>query len=229
MIGSRLRSLREKHQMTQERVSKELGVTRPAYTQYETGAREPDAATLAKLAEFFDVSIDFLITGENSMFDAKIDGSTKINKELVQTAQWLDALNVGGIPVGPIRQIPIVAEIPCGEPMLTEDNILGYHPVDTSLINLSGGEFVWVKAKGESMIGSNILDGSLVLLRLQPEVENGQIAAVGVDEENATLKRVFYVDGKVLLYPDNPTMKPMTYPNGRIRIVARAIRVSSEL
>ncbi|GIM46365.1 hypothetical protein DNHGIG_19140 [Collibacillus ludicampi] len=65
MIGQRLRGLREKRNLTQEQVAKILGITRPAYTQYETGKREPDPETLAKLAEIYQVTTDYLIKGTN--------------------------------------------------------------------------------------------------------------------------------------------------------------------
>lgn len=128
-----------------------------------------------------------------------------------------------------LRMIPIVAEIPCGAPVFTESNVTGTFPVDTSEINLNGGEYVWLRAKGDSMIGAGIKTGSLVLMRLQPEVEDKDIAAVCVDEENATLKRILFVDGSVILMPENPSMTPSSYHKSRIRIVGKAVRVVSEL
>lgn len=124
-------------------------------------------------------------------------------------------------PVGELRMIPIVAVIPCGEPLYTEDNVIGHFPVDTSIINLNGGEYVWLQAKGESMINANIYDGSLVLLRLQPEVQSGEIAAVCIDGESATLKRVFHVDGQVMLYPENPAYEKLTLDAHRVKIVGQ--------
>lgn len=63
MLGDRLRELRLKRKYTQEFMAKSLGITRPAYTQYETGARKPDPDTLAKLSKILDVTIDYLVTG----------------------------------------------------------------------------------------------------------------------------------------------------------------------
>lgn len=61
MIGNRLKSLRDDKGLTQADVAKVLGVSRTTYTQYETGKSEPDLATVNRLAEFFNVSVDWLL------------------------------------------------------------------------------------------------------------------------------------------------------------------------
>jgi len=62
MIGQRLKSLREEMGLKQIDIVEMLGVSRTTYTQYETGKSEPDLATVAKLAEFFNTSVDYLIS-----------------------------------------------------------------------------------------------------------------------------------------------------------------------
>lgn len=61
MFKEKLRVLREKRRLTQESVAQELGVTRPTYTRYETGEREPDYEMLKKIAVFYRVSVDYLL------------------------------------------------------------------------------------------------------------------------------------------------------------------------
>lgn len=61
MIGQRLKKLREEKDLTQAQVAKILGVSRTTYTQYETGKSEPDLATVSKLAEIYETSVDFLL------------------------------------------------------------------------------------------------------------------------------------------------------------------------
>lgn len=61
MIGQRLKKLREEKNLTQAQVAKILGVSRTTYTQYETGKSEPDLATVSKLAEIYETSVDFLL------------------------------------------------------------------------------------------------------------------------------------------------------------------------
>lgn len=61
MLGERLSRLRKEMKKTQEDISKIIGITRPAYTAYERGTRNPDFDTLLKLADYFDVSVDYLL------------------------------------------------------------------------------------------------------------------------------------------------------------------------
>jgi repressor LexA len=205
-FSERLRYLRQKKNYTQRDIADKLGISESAYGFYEQGRREPSNATLSQLSLIFEVTTDYILG---------IANNTKSSD--------------GTFPLGTLRDIPIVAEIPCGMPIFTETNIIGSFPVDTSIINLNGGEYVWVKAKGDSMIMANIFGGSLVLLRLQPEVESGDIAAVCVDSENATLKRVIYGEGTVKLVPENPSMDDMVYDRKRVRVVGKAVFVGTKI
>lgn len=72
MLGKRITSLRKQAGLTQEGLAKKLNITRSALSQYELGTREPNYDLLIKIADFFDVSIDFLIRGENKETQDKI-------------------------------------------------------------------------------------------------------------------------------------------------------------
>ncbi len=61
MLQDRLRKLRVDKDLTQQDMADFLGITRPAYTAYESGRRQPDNETLSKLADFFTVSVDYLL------------------------------------------------------------------------------------------------------------------------------------------------------------------------
>ena len=107
----------------------------------------------------------------------------------------------------PIKQssLPIVGEIACGTPILAEQNITG-------LADLPEGvhaDFALI-CKGDSM-NPTFLNGDLVLIRQQPQVENGQIAAVNIDSET-TLKHVYRQEHGLLLTADNPVFPPIYVP-----------------
>ena len=98
--------------------------------------------------------------------------------------------------------VPVVGEIACGEPILAEQNIEGFAELPDGIT----ADFA-LKCKGDSMMPT-FQDGDLVLIRQQPTVEDGQIAAVGINGE-ATLKHVYRRDYGVLLIADNPKYPPM--------------------
>lgn len=70
-FGERLKELRKKKRMTQEELGKVINVSKVSISGYETGSRSPDRETLVSLADFFDVSVDFLLGREESGINNK--------------------------------------------------------------------------------------------------------------------------------------------------------------
>lgn len=103
--------------------------------------------------------------------------------------------------------VPIVGEIACGQPITAQQNIEGYAELPDGV----SADFA-LKCKGDSMVPT-FQPGDLVLIHQQPEVEPGQIAAVGIDGE-ATLKRFYQHSDGVVLVADNPAFPPQVYPGG---------------
>lgn len=71
-LGEKISNLRKKHKLTQEQFSKKIGITRSALAKYETNKAEPDITTLTKIANFFDVSIDYLLGREETEMNIDI-------------------------------------------------------------------------------------------------------------------------------------------------------------
>lgn len=122
---------------------------------------------------------------------------------------------------------PRLGSIACGEPILAEQNIEGYDAVP-DYINC---DFTLV-CKGDSMIGARIHDGDIVCIKQQPEVENGQIAAVQVGEDSATLKRVRFMENGIALWPENPAYEPLIFTGSdvsKVRILGLATHFISRV
>ena len=107
----------------------------------------------------------------------------------------------GFMPLPKMRKVPLIGAIACGDPITAIQNREGdvNAPVDMRC------DFA-LKCQGESMIGAGIHDGDVVYIRIQPEVENGEIAAVRIGEE-ATLKRVYLHNDYIELRPENPAFE----------------------
>ena len=113
--------------------------------------------------------------------------------------------------------VPIVGEIACGTPITAEQNIEGYADLPDGVT----ADFA-LRCKGDSMTPT-FQPGDLVLIKQQPEVEQGQVAAAGIDGE-ATLKRFYRHGDGILLVADNPAYAPQVYPAGAdIRIYGLAV------
>lgn len=116
-------------------------------------------------------------------------------------------------PMPKMKKIPLIGAIACGEPITAEQNIEKMVDVPENIrCDFS------LTCHGDSMVDAGIHDKDVVYIRIQPEVENGEIAAVRIDGE-ATLKRVYYNPGTLTLMPANPAYAPMVYTGSQLKEV----------
>ena len=121
---------------------------------------------------------------------------------------------------------PIISRIAAGLPLDSQESIDGYLPVP-SILNKK--DTFLTRVKGDSMTGDDIWDGDIVQIRRQPVVENGEIAAVRVNDE-FTLKHVYYHNGKIELRASNPNYQPQLYDpkETQITVIGKLIRKFSK-
>lgn len=186
----------KENSITRMGLSKESGVPYTTIVNfYEKGSENIKLSTLRRLSDYFEVSLDFLVD------DEEINRSTSI-MELVN--------------------VPIVGKISCGNGVLALEEIERYEATPRDW--LSGGEFFYLRAKGDSMIGARINDGDLLLIRKQPEVEDGEIAVVVVNDE-IFLKKVYKRGNTLVLQSENPNYSPLIYTNGEVQIAGKLKKI----
>lgn len=194
-----LKVLRSLKGITQKELADYLGCTEQTVANYENGRRGADYETQLKIAEFFNVSLDYLFRGSSET----------------------DLYSLPGIsPLPKMKKVPLLGKIACGEPILAVENIDSFICMPENV----NGTFA-LNCKGDSMINARIFDGDVVYIREQPDVENGEIAAVLIGEE-ATLKRVYKYPSKLVLRPENPMYEDFTYSKDEInevRILGKAV------
>ena len=127
-----------------------------------------------------------------------------------------------------LKRFPLLGEIACGEPIFADEDRESCVMADMDI----NADFC-LTAKGDSMINARINDGDIVFIKEMPVVNNGDIAAVIIDDE-ATLKKVYYYPdkGKLVLYPENPNYEPFIYVGeelNTIRILGKAVYFMSTL
>ena len=205
-IGKRIKDLRTSLDMTQDELAKLTGYkSRSSIQKIESGERDITQSTIAAFAKALKVTPSVIMGWEE-------------NNEN-NTAP--DYSNIKGImPLPEMRKVPLLGAIDCGEPIYREEDEW------ISLPNDIKADFC-LRCQGDSMIDARINDGDIVFIKACPEVENGQIAAVSIDNE-VTLKRVFYYPekNKLVLYPENKAYEPFVYMNEElndIRILGRAV------
>lgn len=191
--------------------------------------------TLAQIAEMMGVSEATVQRWESGNIKSvryeKMDKLAEILR--VNPAAFMGWDDSADLPInvesiGTMHKVPLVGQIACGTPILAEQNIEDY----IDLPHHIRADYA-LTCKGDSMIGAGVHDGDVVYIRKQAQVDNGQIAAVLVDSEDATLKR-FYYDGKatVTLTAENPAVPPMVFTGEdveRIRVIGLAVAFSHSL
>lgn len=139
----------------------------------------------------------------------------------------IDTIPPGFSPPPETYKVPRIGTIACGEPVLAEENIEGYDYAPGYV----HCDFT-LRCKGDSMINARIFDGDIVYIRQQQDVESGEIAAVLIDNDEATLKRVRIFDDHIILEPENPMYKPLVFwgdEMNRVRIIGKATHFMSEV
>ena len=197
-FAERLRSLRQEKGWSQQRLADNLKLSKSSVNMYERGEREPGFETMEAIADLFNVDMNYLYGRTDVKIADPIVRDT--DSSLAQSP-----IPPGFIPMPPMRKVPLVGSIACGTPILAQQNIDGSvdAPEDIRC------DFA-LRCKGDSMIDAGIHDGDAVYIRIQPTVENGEIAAVRIGEE-ATLKRVYYDGTTLTLMPANASFAPMVY------------------
>lgn len=121
-----------------------------------------------------------------------------------------------------VRPVPLLGRIAAGRPILAAEEVEDFVPLPVELVGQ--GPVFMLQVKGDSMVGAGILDGDYVVVRRQPDADDGQIVACLVDGEEATVKRIRRRDGVVVLESENPSFEPMVFTDG-VQILGRVVSV----
>lgn len=121
-------------------------------------------------------------------------------------------------------RLPVIGNIAAGTAIEAVENPNELVEVPISMVK-SGFEHFLLRVKGDSMIEEHIIDKDYIVVRKQEVVENGDIAAVLIDNSETTLKRVYVQEEKVILQPANYRLKPVEIDSSRVKIVGKVVGV----
>ncbi|WP_289182964.1 LexA family transcriptional regulator [uncultured Dubosiella sp.] len=194
--------------ISQAELSRRTGISKGALSSYINGRYEPKQKNIFKIAAVLNVSEGWLLGGEEKNKSFSLDEA----KNLVPFE---------------IKEIPILGKIACGKPIFADEECGRY-----ATISGVNADFA-LEAQGDSMTGDHIYEGNVVFCKNQPQVENGQIAVVIIDDQ-ATLKHFYYYPerGMVILRASNPKYEDLIYTDEEmadIRILGRAVATEISL
>ena len=192
-FAQRLREGLDLRGMKQIELATRSGISKYSISHYLKGDWEGKQDAVYELARALNVSEAWLMGSDVPAERSAPKVSVQLDKK--------PTIPPGFMPLPKMRKVPLIGAIACGDPITAIQNREGdvNAPVDMRC------DFA-LKCQGESMIGAGIHDGDVVYIRIQPEVENGEIAAVRIGEE-ATLKRVYLHNDYIELRPENPAFE----------------------
>ena len=209
-LGDRIRLLRKQAVYTQKEfidILKErynLKADRVMLSKWECSKQSPHIETLKCIADALNVSLDYLLNGVEEKKAVKLKNISPLHE----------------------TKMPMYGQIACGVPIECNNE----YDIETISGDIVNGDFC-VTARGDSMINARIFDGDIVTIRRQSIVQNGEIAAVVIENE-ATLKRVYYVENGIMLVAENPAYKPMLFTGAdceKIAILGKAVSMQTRL
>nr|DAH77522.1 MAG TPA: Repressor protein CI [Caudoviricetes sp.] len=190
-LGSRIKELRLERKMTGDELGRVLGISKSTISLYEHDKSTPDDAIKKKICSYFDVSFDWLmgITTSRTTIYPKRTGR--------------------GVP------IPVLGRVVAGIPLEAVEEILDYEEITPELA--ASGEFFALKIRGHSM-EPRMMEGDVVIVRRQDDVDSGDVAIVLVNGNEATVKRIKkQEDGITLIATNTSVYEPHFYSNKEIQ------------
>ena len=212
IFSKNLRALMDRFGKERTQICDDLGFAYTTFADWYNGKKYPRIDKIEMLANYFGVLKSDLIEDKNGVF------SVDTHPSEIPSPDFLH-----------LKRIPILGRIAAGSPIYAEENIEGYTFTDLN----GGAEYFGLKVKGDSMDAARINDGDVVIVRRQEMVENGQIAVVLINGEDATLKRFSQNGNIVTLMPQssNPTHQPFVFDltETKIDILGLVVRVEFSL
>ena len=211
-LNERIKQIRIRHGYSMSEFAKLIGCSKSAIGMYETGQRKPKYEILESIADTFNVDMNYLL--------GKSD--TERLENFTLSSQFSNLFPIEK------KKIPLLGDIACGKPIYADEDRESYVIAGTNV----NADFC-LRAKGDSMIGARILDGDIVFIQKADIVNNGEIAAVIIEDE-ATLKRVYYYpeSQKLVLNAENPKHEPLVYVDSeleQIHILGKAVAFQSDV
>lgn len=205
-FGAKLKSCRKDMSLSQRELGQKIGVAESTISLYESNKRFPDAETLQKISSLFNVSLDYLL------------GNAPCKKPVSPTGRGV--------------RIPVLGRVVAGIPIEAVEEILDYEEITPELA--ASGEFFALKIRGHSM-EPRMMEGDVVIVRRQDDVESGDIAIVLVNGNEATVKRVKkQEDGITLIATNTSVYEPHYYSNKEIeelpvRILGKVVELRGKM
>ena len=123
----------------------------------------------------------------------------------------------------PVNHVPLVGDVAAGANVLAQENVEELVPVPADFTG--EGTMFMLRVRGDSMIDLGILDGDFVVVRQQPDANDGDVVVAGISGGEATVKTLRREADEVILVPANPDLSPAHYRSDEVTIFGKVVTV----
>ena len=202
-VGKKIKRLRKERKITQRELANKLNIAVSTVSSWELGTNKPLMDKIQMMAALFNVKPSYFLDDE-----------------------VVSVVRENSISYDAFRMVPLLGKVTAGEPITAIENKEGSIPVSEMFLDRSK-EYFYLKVKGDSM-NLEFSDGSFVLVEHTSVIENGQIAVVLIDNEEATVKKVMLNDNNIALLPQstNNTHQPKLYnlAKDNVQIIGKVVQ-----
>ena len=204
-------NLLKMNKTTVYRVSKDTGIAASTLSDWKSGRSVPKLDKIKLIANYFDVPLEYMLTGDQDALLMLENDSAKLPFER-------------GV------RVPIIGEIRAGSPIITNESIQGYEYAEVC----EAEEYFYLRVQGDSMKNIGMVEGSLVLFHKQQYADDGDIVACLVGGDSATVKRFRRSKKNIFLMPENDEYAPIKlttddFESGEARILGIACEIKIKL
>lgn len=210
-MGKKIHELRMQKGMTLEELGNIVGVGKSTVRKWENGIiANMKRDKILKVSVALGVSPAYLMGWQESTDE--------------------EIISLNNVHPIELKRFPMLGDIACGVPKYTNEDRESYVMAGTNI----NADFC-LRASGDSMVGARILDGDIVFIQKQDMVENGEIAAVVVNNDSeATLKRLYYYPDKglLILKPENPAYEDLIFSGNelnQVHVLGKAMAFQSDV
>ena len=211
-----IKFLRKKKGLTQAQLCKVLNIAQPTLSGYETGNYEPDQDTLGRIADYFGVTVDFILGRENH---TTIDTTPR-------AVQIKDLVIQDEVELNDIFRIPLLGSVVAGVPIEAQEDLEGYVYINFR----PKEEYFALRVHGDSMINAGIRDNSVLIVHKQPVATCGDIVVAMLNGEQTVKRFKIFGDCNIFLMPENPEFEPIPVLKGDdFLVLGKVVEVRMEL
>lgn len=191
--GQKIKQLRNQKGITQTELGKILGVEKSTISLYENNNSSPNYETLKTIAQYFNVTTDYLLGNEET--------NTPNASTQEEASEYI--------------KIPVLGLVKAGLPSDAIEEILDWEEIPKDWLR-GGKEYFALEISGDSMT-PRMEEGDVIIVQKQQWCNNGDIMVVRVNGDEATVKKVLLQENGILLVATNPEYPPIFYSKKDIR------------